>query len=240
MPFIIDIILMLIVAISMFIGFKRGFFKTVIDMLSTVLAFVITYFAYRPVANIINKKFIMPKITELIKNIITSNGTVNNIAKMFSEKKSFFLNIINRFSNLEKVESYYNTIKESDKAVDKVSEYMAAPISSTLSRAISIVGVFIIAIVVLKIVSMLIGLTLHLPVLKQADGLLGLIFGTVIGLAIAWGLSIITVNSLDSLIALYPKIFPEGKTSADIVESTLLLRLLYGVSPAAVIALLTK
>ena len=240
MTFLIDVVLMLIVAAAFFIGMKRGFFKALIDMFSTVIAVVITFLTYRSAASFINDRFILPKITEKIKNLITSNGTVTDIAKLFSEKKSFFTAIIDRFSNMDAVENYYNGVKDSGNAVDKVSEFMASPIAETISRLIAFIVVLLISLAVMKLIAALIGMTLRLPLLKQADSMLGAVFGAAIGIIIAWSISLVVVNSFDSLMALSPKLFPEGKSAAEIIDSTLLLRFLSGVSPQAVMDMIRK
>ena len=176
----------------------------------------------------------------MIRNLITSNGTVNDIAKMFAEKKTFFTAIIDRFSSIESVEKYYETVKNTPDPTGKVSEYMAAPIAEAISRLIGFIAVLLISLIVVKLISMLIIMALRMPVLKQADSLIGAVFGILIGLLISWVLSLIVSNTLDSLIAMYPRIFPEGKTAEEIISSTFLLRLLSGIKPGALIALIKK
>ncbi len=71
MKFIIDIILALIILISAFIGYKKGFFKLVLPVVTFVLAIYLSFTFSPKVADFLNQKYIEPSIVSAVEEKIS-------------------------------------------------------------------------------------------------------------------------------------------------------------------------
>ena len=64
MNFIIDLCILIIIALSTFIGFKKGFIKVAFRLISFILALIIALVLYKPVSNFIKNYTPIPNKIE--------------------------------------------------------------------------------------------------------------------------------------------------------------------------------
>lgn len=88
MGIVVDIIILLILALSIFLGYKKGLVAVAIRICALILALVITFILYKPISNfIINAT----AIDESIENSIIENANKmiekNNDSKIIDEAK---------------------------------------------------------------------------------------------------------------------------------------------------------
>ena len=74
MGIIIDIILIAIVLLSAFLGYKKGLVKLGAKLFAGIIAIILTIIVYKPVSGMIIKN---TNIDENIKNSIIQNATKN-------------------------------------------------------------------------------------------------------------------------------------------------------------------
>ena len=155
---LLDLIIVLIIVLFTFIGYKRGLVKTAINILSFFIALVISIALYKTVGNIVINN---TEIDEKIEATITSKITSENL----EEKYEILPNAL--------VETGENAVNDMAKA---------------LTEKIIYIGVFIILFVALKIVlvfvKILADLITKLPIIKQFDKTGGIIYGLVKGILI--------------------------------------------------------
>ena len=155
---LLDLIIVLIIVLFTFIGYKRGLVKTAINILSFFIALVISIALYKTVGNIVINN---TEIDEKIEATITSKVTSENL----EEKYEILPNAL--------VETGENAVNDMAKA---------------LTEKIIYIGVFIILFVALKIVlvfvKILADLITKLPIIKQFDKTGGIIYGLVKGILI--------------------------------------------------------
>lgn len=157
MNFLIDIILLLIIAITTFIGYKRGLIKIAFKLVSFILAIIISIVLYRPISNfVINYTTIDDNIEKTIENRLSSSS----ITKEETD------NII---------ANYYSNVKNS--SISVVSE----GISKTIINIGCILLVFIISNIVLLFFKFSGDLIAKLPLIKQCNSIGGFIYGLLQG-----------------------------------------------------------
>lgn len=212
----VDIILVLILAICVISGWKKGFVKTVMGFAAGILAFIAAYIFSTPVAGLLNKKLICPVLSDFLgeKLVALSGNAADFIEGGAKEGEITEL--------LQKIGIDYNDI--SARLADSVSEgisgaanVIAEPVASAVSFALSFLGIFVIALIALAIITKLLDLAAKLPVLKQANAALGIALGIVNGLLTVSVLAALLTLASPYLTAMLPEVFTESLCDTSIV-----------------------
>lgn len=169
MNIIADIIVILILAICIFFGVKRGLTGVIVKLLSIVISLVLSLILFKPVsAIIINHTDIYNNLTSTIENSLNSK---DENAEETSTEPSIILDSIN-----EQVE----TVKENTNNV------IAKSIAEVIINLIVIVVLFIIINIIMFFLKFIFGAIASLPIIKQLDKLGGFIYGLIEGVLIIY------------------------------------------------------
>lgn len=200
MGIVIDIILVLIVALSAFLGYKKGLVELGAKLFAGIIAIVITLIIYKPVGNIVIKN---TSIDEKIENTILEKTT----------------NVIDENSKISDNKYIQDA---SDNAVSQVKEEVlpeqARNIAVNVVYVATALILFIVSKIVLSIVISLANAIASLPILKQFNEIGGFLYGLVRGAIISLVLILV--------IGTVAKLNPNGSLSKN-VESTCLLKEVY-------------
>ena len=200
MGIVIDIILVLIVALSAFLGYKKGLVELGAKLFAGIIAIVITLIIYKPVGNIVIKN---TSIDEKIENTILEKTT----------------NVIDENSKISDNKYIQDA---SDNAVSQVKEEVlpeqARNIAVNVVYVATALILFIVSKIVLSIVISLANAIASLPILKQFNEVGGFLYGLVRGAIISLVLILV--------IGTVAKLNPNGSLSKN-VESTYLLKEVY-------------
>ena len=160
MNFIIDLCILIIIALSTFIGFKKGFIKVAFRLISFILALIIALVLYKPVSNFINNYTPIPnKIESKIESRISSSNKeeTNNL-----------------------VANYYKNIKNISTNV------IAKNITNSIVNISSILIVFLLSRLILMFLRISTDLIAKLPLIKQFNHIGGFIYGLLAGFFIIY------------------------------------------------------
>lgn len=216
MGIILDIILLAAAIAFIVSGIRKGFVISIMNIVSFVAALISGYYLGPAVSGFIKNNLIQGKVAESITSVIESliNSGVNKITmpQIFQDKPAAFVDITDRYDvTVESVESYYNDqLSEGvSDAIEKVSEFISAPVVDTLSSVLGFLLVFIISLIVFRIVIMLIDLMCRLPVLNFTNRLLGGIFGVICGYLCISVLAMVAENLIPALSSVWPEAINE-------------------------------
>lgn len=163
MGIIIDIILLGILALTTFIGYKKGLVKVIFKIFAFVVALIITIVLYRPVTNLVINN---TGLDETIANIIVENGTIKNDNNI--EDNSIDKYIENTKNNIQ------NDIVNS----------AAGTISVNLVSIIVMIALFIAVRIALIFIGFFADSLAELPVVKQFNEAGGIAYGILQGIVI--------------------------------------------------------
>ena len=157
MFWIIDLIILVILALCVFLGYKRGLAKCAIKILSFIIALVISFIFFKPVANLIKDNTeidenIKSSITRIVENDTNENGEI----KEDSNLPESMIQHIN-----EEIKENVNKTKET------VVNTAAEEISNTAINVISWIGIFIVVRILLLIITLIFSILTEISVLKQ-------------------------------------------------------------------------
>lgn len=173
-----DIIVLAIIILSAFIGYKRGAVKTIFKIISFFVALALAFMLYKPVAVYLTEN---TSINKWIINTIegkNNEGTLveddeeNEIIQDEASKEFTFQNLPENLKEIIGIEE----IK--DQAITTVSHKIAA----VAINIISLIGIYIVVKILLVIVSHILDGIMKVPILKQINEVLGLILGTLLGI----------------------------------------------------------
>lgn len=163
MGIIIDFIIIIILLMCIFYGYKRGLVNLVISLFTFVIALVITIFLYKPIANI----------------VIDNTSICDNIENCIFERI--------KDENVEKSDN--EIIQLADKYILKDAKSETAEvIASSIAKTVIDVLTFIILVTVIRIcliiINKIFSIITEVPIIKQFNKLGGGLYGIIQGIII--------------------------------------------------------
>lgn len=171
MGIIFDIIVVAIIALNIFVCYKKGLVKLAVGLIAVLAAIVLSIVLYKPISNAIIKK---TDIDEKIENVIIENFS----AETNGNEEVRYVGII------DYLEKYV------DDAVNKTQNEIVYETAGTM--AVRFINIAVILIIFLIIRVALIALTFisdvitSLPILKQFNEVGGILYGIVKALLIVY------------------------------------------------------
>lgn len=173
MALIIDLIIVAIVLLFTFLGYKRGLVKLAIKLCTFFVAIILAFVLYKPMANFVVENTPIDESIEstIVSKILPENTSVNDEIDLSSDLPSIIL------------KNSANTVQS-----------IATSISTTIIETGCLLIIFIVVKIALKFVTFLADLIAKLPILKQFNKLGGTIYGVLEGLFIVFiGFTIISL-----------------------------------------------
>ncbi len=201
MGLVIDIGIILIMLITIIVGYKKGLIKVAINFIAIIASVLIAIIIYKPLANQIIQN---TKIDENIESIIYEKIKDIDFENMTEEEKKE--NQILVFAQKD--------IKESiKKSKDNTGKYIAESLAQTIVE----IGTFIITIIILRIaliiLNLLSNIIAEIPIIKQFNKSGGIIYGILEGLLI--------INVVLAICYIINPIYLNGKIDQNIQKSQL-------------------
>ena len=162
MGIIIDVIILLLILISTYLGYRKGLVSLAVSFIAFIAAIIITVILYRPIGNLIinNTKFdenLQTTIQEKVEDVITKDGEGNGIA---------------------------NGLVESAK--QGVLPNAARTIAVNVIYGITMIILFVVARLALLLINLLADTIAKLPILNQFNKGGGILYGLLRGLIITY------------------------------------------------------
>ncbi len=159
MGIVVDIIIIAIILLSTFLAYKKGLITLAIQLVSVIIAVVLTLILYKPVSNVIIN---VTGIDEMIQNAILEEA--NDIMTNNQENAN------------QVVESIQNNMLPET----------ARTISINIIQGAVILILYVIIRIILRFITALANLVAKLPILNQFNKLGGVIYGILRGLLIVY------------------------------------------------------
>lgn len=238
---VLDIILVAIVVVSVVYGVRNGFFKSLASFVSGIAALLCAY-TFTPMLSLfIQEKFIINNVTESIAKTLASVAEAGKTAEgaiLYDLSKllenSQFSSIAERAGLVP--EKVLEGVQGTDYgAVEAAARAVAEPLSRAVAETVAFIAVFILSFAILRLLTHFVGLVFKLPVLKEIDKTLGLVFGAVSALFFVW----VFAMTADSLVTALSGIAPSLFTS-EMIESSVLCEIFVDLNPISLLEELFK
>jgi len=237
---VMDVIVISIILISVFLGYKKGFVKSAISLLSFFIAIGLAVTFYKPLAVILTENTTIDDW--IIGGIISSNNEINseeNLNDMYvsgdivqdarqnheNEVNENSSAISNVFSELPAVITQNFNIEE---IKNNAKEEIAYQTSELIMNLLSLIIIYVIVKITLFVAMIVLNGIMQIPVLKQLNEALGMAFGAAIGFAQVYIVfAVITFISSICDIAVVIEMIKASSFASVLFENNLIINLLF-------------
>ena len=191
MGYLFDLIILAILGLTIWFGFKKGFIKTVLSALSFFIALVIAFSFQAKLSEKINEIPMIDNVRKTVREEFIKLAPTNNneqgfdSEKLVNEKPDGFKTILKIAGVDEKdIKAKYEGWKKqgTEMAADTLVSYVADPIIKSVVSVVSFAIIFFVSLLLLKLMVYVLDNIFRLPVLKQANKVLGVALGVFLGL----------------------------------------------------------
>lgn len=167
-----DIILIALITLSIFLGYRKGLIKVAVKLFAFLIAVVVTLVLYKPVSNLIIEK---TELDEKIENVIIENGTQEIEENDGEVKEDGFIAYMQDYVG--------DTVAETQ---NQIVTNVAKVVSVKAINLIAIIGIFIVTRLALILLTLISDLITKLPIIKQFNKVGGTIYGVLRGLVLVY------------------------------------------------------
>lgn len=180
---IVDIVIILIFALNMLLGYFKGFIKTIFGFLTLAASFFISYTFAKPLTDFLKTTDIYGNIFESLSIKLTAyfdKVAEGRMEQMIAENSSEAASIIERFGrSFADVSAEYTRLaaEKSSDIMEGLVSYIIEPACDAIITALCFIAIFIVSYIALRIISSVLDLAAKLPILRTCNRLLGLLLG---------------------------------------------------------------
>ncbi len=158
---VIDIIILAVVAFFIVLSAKRGFAKTLIGFLGTFAALILSVVGSWVVSDLVYGNFIKPDIEAKLQAAFEDSAEKFTTASMIIDGATeilpdYIVNMAeteNLFSDLEKEDNTDKLMLSAESAAEMITETVVKPCVTGLIQSISMIVLFILGILAVKLIS---------------------------------------------------------------------------------------
>lgn len=170
MSIIIDLILIGIVLLSTFLGYKKGLIGVAFKIVSFIIALIVTLVLFKPISNYIITN---TQLANTIENAIIEKLSTAKIEEGQIEEESTDLpNVVVDYIN----GGIQDTVNQ---AKDSVVKVVAHNLTETAISIIVMIGIFIITRLILLFAKAILEAVSEIPIVKQFNEAGGIIYGII-------------------------------------------------------------
>jgi len=178
---ILDIIVIILVIISGFIGIKKGFVNVIVKIIGFILAAILACTCYQSLANYLYENYTFGyKINNSVKEFISNDETIQNKEDEYIN----LTNILNKFKLQDRID-----LAEEEENLDEgvvLTDVVAEKITGYIMNIIAFLGIFIAVILIAAIVGIILSAVCLIPGLKEVNKLGGFAIEIILAILKLW------------------------------------------------------
>lgn len=188
---ILDLLAVLIIALSVYLAYRKGLIKTLFSLVGGIVAVVLAVSLSVPVANWIDEQFVGPTVRTTVLTAVNGSALVTDyeqamnsvdvaqkIREMPDSLRSFLESLNVDIDGI--IASASRAQANTADAKEALISSIAAPVSEAISKAIALIGLVIIFFILLLVVSRLLDAVFRvLPFAKSVNQVGGILFGVI-------------------------------------------------------------
>ena len=188
MPYILDAIVLVILALAVFFGYRHGLIRSLIQLIGCVAAFLLALSLSSTVATLAYDHVLQEPLHQKIESV-WEDTVINGAAQTLSEQTTALAEALPSFArsllDTDALCTYVEQSVGNRETGAAVADYLSGELLKPIVVSVVRVAAFLILFVVLLLVTFLLGRLIKplvkLPVIRQTDGLLGMLLGLVKG-----------------------------------------------------------
>ena len=185
MTYVFDGLLLILFALCVWLGWKRGFIKTVSGLIALVVAVLVASTFSAPIATAVYDGSVEPAVVTALEEHI-SDEVLPDEAELDTaiEKLPSFVTMLLKAGEMDSgaaILAKVDGVDAGKNAARTITDHVITPIVLPLMQMLCSVLLFLLAYIVVSLVLRVLDLVAKLPVLKQINNALGLLAGAVTG-----------------------------------------------------------
>lgn len=184
MNFALDILLVVIIAIFVVAGVKRGFIKSAVRFLGAVISAVLASILGGMAAQWLYDTLFRAALVEKIGNTIVMSDGVQAVQKVLSSLPDFIVRVLEAAGITEG--SLSGDIAGQSGRIANVLASALEPVFVSFLKVLTVTGLFLLFMVLVRVLANVVSAAFELPLLDQVNGLLGGVFGLFLALLVVW------------------------------------------------------
>ncbi len=192
MSYILDAIVVIVIAVTAFIGYRRGFIRTIIQLAGCIVAFILALSLSNTVSTMVYDGLLRDNLHEKIETVWTETA-VEGAAQTLTEQAEAILDTLPEFVqttlDTETITQGIHDSVGNDQTGVAVADYLVddliRPIIVAVIRFVAFLILFAILMFVIRLLEKLLKPLTKMPLVRQTDGLLGAVVGLVKGIVFA-------------------------------------------------------
>ncbi len=186
MAYILDGILVLLLIVAVAAGYHRGFIRSIVQLVGLVAAVVVAFSLSASLSQWIFDGFISEPLQETIVTALEENVSstaAEQLENVVDALPDFIANAVNADAAAQQaLDNLTTQVNASAPTLaNAVVTDVVRPVAVALLRFVLFIILFVVLMVVVKLLTKIIKPLTKLPVIRQADGLLGAVVGAVKG-----------------------------------------------------------
>jgi len=197
MAYVLDGLSVVLFALLVWLGHRRGFIKTVSGVLAFVAALVLSSMLSGPVSGFMYDTFVEPPVLkELSSQIGEGSPAAGQLDAALAEMPAFITNRLaaNGLDSGAAVLEHISGAGAEETVAESITRQVVEPVVVPLLKSLSMLLLFVVLLIVITVLLKAVDLVAKLPLLKQINKSLGVVAGIVQG--ILWVFFAVTVIRL--------------------------------------------
>lgn len=226
MAYILDAVIVVLFALMVWLGHKRGFIKTVSGLVAFAAALVLSSMLSGPVSGFVYSTFVEPPVLEeLTAHVGEGSPAAGQLDAALAQMPAFVTNRLaaNGLESGAAVLDRLSGTAEGETVAESILRQVVEPVVVPLLKSVSMLLLFLILLVVATILLKAVDLVAKLPLLKQLNKTLGAVAGIVQG--VLWVFFAVTVLQLVANFGWFDFLTPQ------LMDQTLLIRWIDSLNP---------
>ena len=185
MSAILDILIIVIIALSIFFAAKRGFIRTLLGGTSFLIAVAVALAFINPVRDYLGNSSVADKARASLSDTLA--GFVSSDSESYDPKlledNSAFMNMISVFGiDTEEIREKWQEwrTENTEKLRVDLEEYVSKPVVHAVATVVAFLVLFLGSLLILQLALFLLDRFFRLPVLRQANTFLGVLLGVIL------------------------------------------------------------
>lgn len=183
MNLLCDTLVLALIVICAMIGKRKGFIKTFFGFFGSLIAFVFSSVAARPLGKLLSEKMIFPALRKYFIEALTQKANSMELSALPEDALSFLEQF--HFSKADLESFLANQASFGKEAIESLADTVIKPISDSVGHAVSLILLFAILAIVIRILVKVLDLISKLPLLNFSNQTLGLLAGVLWGVLLS-------------------------------------------------------
>ncbi len=190
----LDLIIVAILAISIFLGIRRGLIQSIISLVGSIVALVLALIFSANLgvyidANYVNAPMRSWTIDQLTASAETVSATELDFDDLFANQPEFFTETCDFLGvDVNEMAKSYESLKTEgvEHAKSAIITEMVDPLSALISRVLAFAVIFLAAMIAIVVISLFSKFLTNLPIIRKMDKLGGGLLGVITGILISF------------------------------------------------------